>query len=161
MPDLPVYSFGLLNLTGLYRKNVFKGRVQDFISTMQTAANAAAESGKRYEVILDLTEQRYTFREISSNNLAEVLEEEIIAERNFSDSCRISYVVFDDGDYTYEGQAKFRAGHSGWQYGGKIVLLDESDQPYSVIINRLNKTIELNEGDVTFLTPRGIDEMPF
>ena len=128
---------------------------------MQMAASAAAESERRYEVIIDLTEQNYLLREITSPDLSEVLEEEIIVENDFSDSCRLVYVLFDDGDYTNEGRAKFRAGHSGWQYGGRIVLLDEDEQPHSVVVNRLNRIITLKKGEVELLVPKAEEDVPF
>jgi len=150
-----------VHLFGLLRKNTFRAQVQDFVSTLQMAASAAAESNRRYEVIVDLTEQSYLLRQITSPDLSEVLEEEIIIENDFSNNCRVAYVEFDDADYTNEGRAKFRAGHVGWQYGGKIVLLDEKEQPYSVVVNRLNRIIELKEGDVELLVPKAKDEVPF
>jgi hypothetical protein len=125
------------------------------------AANAAAESDRRYEVIIDLTEQKYMLREITSPDLTQVLEEEIIVEDEFSENCWVAYVIFDDGEYTNEGRAKFRAGHSGWQYGGKIVLLDEDGQPYSIVVNRLSGIIVLKDDDVEILLPRPRDEVPF
>jgi prepilin-type N-terminal cleavage/methylation domain-containing protein len=150
-----------INVFGLLRKNTFKGQVQDFISTMQMAANAAAESNRRYEVIIDLTEQSYLLRQITSSDLSVVLEEELIAKNNFSSNCRVVYVEFDDGDYTNEGRAKFRVGHSGWHYGGKIILLDNDEKPYSIVVNRLNRTIELKEGNVELLVPKAKDEVLF
>ena len=149
------------NLFGLLRSNTFRAQAQELVSTMQMAASAAAQSNRRYEVIIDLTEQNFLLRQITTPDLSEVLEEEIIAENNFSDNCRLVYVQFDDGEYTNEGIAKFRAGHSGWQYGGKIVLLDEKEQPYSVVVNRLNRTIMLKEGDVGLLEPKEKNEVPF
>jgi len=149
------------NLFGLLRKNTFRAQAQELVSTMQMAASAAAQSDRRYEVIIDLTEQNFLLRQITTPDLSEVLEEEIIAENNFSDNCRLVYVQFDDGEYTNEGEAKFRAGHSGWQYGGKIVLLDEKEQPYSVVVNRLNRTITLKAGDVGLWEPKDRDAMPF
>lgn len=159
-----VSLFALLaqvNLFGLLRKNTFRAQVQDFVSTMQMAARTAAESDSRYEVIIDLTEQSYLLRQITSPDLSVVLEEEIITRNGFSENCRVAYVEFDDGDYTNQGLAKFRAGHAGWHYGGKIVLLDEKEQPYSVVVNRINRTIRLEEGDAQLLTPKGKDELPF
>jgi hypothetical protein len=128
---------------------------------MQMAASTAAESDRRYEVIVDIGQQSYMLREITSPDLSQVLEEEIIVENDFSDSCRVIYVLFDDGDYTNEGRAKFRAGHSGWQFGGKITLLDENEQEYSVVVNRLSRIIELKKGYVEFLVPKFKDDVPF
>ena len=150
-----------MHLLGLLRKNTFRARVQEFVSTMRMAAAAAAESDRRYEVIIDLTEQSFILRQITSPDLSQVLEEEIIIADDFSNNCRVVYVEFDDGDYTNEGRAKFRAGHSGWQYGGKIVLLDEAERPYSVVVNRLNGIVRLEEGDVQLLVPKPKEEVPF
>jgi prepilin-type N-terminal cleavage/methylation domain-containing protein len=151
----------MLNLSGLLGKNTFRARVQELVSTMQMTASTAAESDRRYEVIIDITEQGYLLRQITTPDLSQVLEEEIIVENYLSDNCRVDYVLFDDGEYANEGRAKFRAGHSGWAYGGKIVLLDENEQPYSVVVNRLNRTITLVEGDVELLEPKPKDELPF
>ncbi|MGD8501384.1 MAG: prepilin-type N-terminal cleavage/methylation domain-containing protein [Phycisphaerales bacterium] len=151
----------MLNLGGLLGKNTFRARAQELVSTMQMTASTAAESDRRYEVIIDITEQGYLLRQITTPDLSQVLEEEIIVENYLSDNCRVDYVLFDDGEYANEGRAKFRAGHSGWAYGGKIVLLDENEQPYSVVVNRLNRTITLEEGDVELLEPKPKDELPF
>ena len=151
----------MTNLGGLLGKNSFNAQVHEFISTMQMAVNAAAESDRRYEVIIDIAEQSYTLRQITTADLTDVLEEEIIVQNDFSDKCRVSYVVFDDLDYTNEGRAKFRAGRSGWQYGGKIVLLGGGEKAYSVIVNRLSGIITLKDGDVEFMLPKSKDELPF
>ena len=151
------------NLSGLLTKNTFRAQAQELVSTMQMAASAAAESDRRYEVIIDLAEQSYTLRQITSPDLSQVLEEEIIVENDFSDNCRVIYVLFDDLVETDEDHqiAKFRAGHAGWQNGGKIVLLDEDEQPYSVVVNRINRIVTLKEGDVELLMPKRKDEVPF
>jgi len=149
------------NLFGTLRRNSFKSQVQDFVSAMQMAVNAAAESDRRYEVIIDFVEQSYLLREITTPDLSQVLEEEIITQRDFGDNCRVWYVLFDDGEYSDQSRVKFRAGHSGWSYGGKIVLLDEADQPYSVVVNRLNRIVELVEGDAEILPPKSQDDIPY
>ncbi len=156
-------------LFGLLRKNTFRAQAQEFISVMQMAATAAAESNKRYEIIIDLAAQSYLFCEKTSSDLSEVLEENIIVENQFGRNCRAVYVQFDDGDFTQDGQAKFRAGHVGWAYGGKIVLLNvgdrqqysQNEQPYSVVINRLNRIVTLKKGDVDLLEPKRGDELIF
>jgi type II secretory pathway pseudopilin PulG len=156
------------NLFGLLRKNTFKANVQQFVTTMQMAASAAAESNRRYEVIIDMGEQNYLLRQITSLDLSQVLEEEIIVEDDFSDNCQVAYVLFDDVDYSLEGQsytnegrAKFRVGHAGWHYGGKIVLLDEEGEPYSVVVNRINRIVKLEKGDVEISKPKARNEVPF
>jgi len=152
------------NFSGLLRRSTFSAQANEFVSTMQMAASAAAESHKRYEVIIDIAEQSYMLRQITSTHLpSDVLEEEIIVKNDFSDNCRVVYVLFDDLVDTDESHQKafFRVGRTGWQAGGKIVLLDEGEQPYSVVVNRLNRIVTLQEGDVELLVPRRQDEVPF
>ncbi len=150
-----------IRVLGLLGKSAFRAQAQELVSTMQMAASAAAESERRYEVIINPAEQSYMLRQITSPDLSQVLEDEIIAKNDFSDNCRVAYVLFDDGEYSDNFRAKFRAGHSGWQYGGKIVLLDESEQAYSVVVNRIYIIITLREGDVELLVPKRQDEVPF
>jgi len=159
-----VSMFALLaqmHLFGLLRKSTFRAQVQELVSTMQMAASAAAQSDRRYEVIIDIPEQRYMLRQITNPDPSQGLEEEVIVEDSFSPSCRVVYVRFDDGDFTSEDRAKFRAGHSGWAYGGKIVLLDEKERPYSIVVSRLNRMVTLEQGDVELLWPKTKDEVPF
>lgn len=150
-----------MHLFKLLRKNTFKAQTQQLVLTMQMAATAAAESDRRYEVIIDLDGQSFLLRQITTPDLSEVLEEEIILQDTLSDNCQVVYVEFDDGEFTHEGRAKFRAGRSGWAFGGKIVLLDEKEQPYSVVVNRLNRIISLEEGDVRLLESKYNDELVF
>ena len=151
------------NLLGLLVRNQFKTEVQDFISTLQMAATSAAESDRRYEVIIDITEQSYVLRQITSLDISEVLDEDIIVESDLGESCRFDYVLFDDLIETDQDHqiAFFRAGRAGWQNGGKIVLLDRNDQPYTIIINRMNRIITLKKGDTEILMPKTEDEVPF
>ena len=153
----------LVNLFGAFRKSTFRGQVQDLVSTMQMAASAAAESDRRYEVIIDIIEQAYTLREITSPDLQEVLEEEVIVYNQLNENCRFVYVLFDDLVETDEDHqiAKFRAGRAGWQNGGKIVLYDQDEQPYSIVVNRINRMVVLKQGDAGILMPRAKDELPF
>lgn len=153
----------MMNLFGLVRKNTFKVQANEFLTTMQMAASAAAESNRRYEIIIDLTEQSYTLRQITNPDLTQIFEEEIIVTNNFGYNCQVIYVLFDDLMETDENHqiAKFRAGHNGWQYGGKVVLLDEKEQPYTVIVNRMNRIVRLVEGDVELLLPKSKDEVFF
>lgn len=150
-----------INLFGTLRHGRFKSAVQDFVSAMQMAASTAAESSRRYEMIIDLGEQTYLLRQITSSDLSEVLDEEIILEGQFGDICRVAYVEFDDSTYTNEGKAKFRVGHKGWHYGGKVVFLDESEQPHTVLVSRITPIVELVDGDAALMTPKSKDEVPF
>lgn len=149
-----------LNLFGALSRSTFKSQVQEFVSAMQMAASGAAQTGRRYEMIVDLGEQTYLLREITGSNLADVLDEEIIVDGRFGDSCRASYVEFDDGQYTNDGQAKFRVGHAGWMYAGKVVFLDESEQPHTVAFSRLTPIIQLIDGDPELMRPKNEREVP-
>ena len=149
------------NLFGMLRKNTFRAQIQDFVSTMQMAATAAAESNRRYEVIINLAEQSYMLRQITSADLADYLEEEIIVDNDFSDNCWVSYVLFDDGEFTNEAIAKFRVGHSGWQYGGVIVFFDKDKIPYSVVVTRINILVTLQQEEAEPLETKSRDQIPF
>jgi hypothetical protein len=150
-----------VNLFGGFRRYGFRATAQEFVSALQTAITTASESDRRYEVIIDLPQQTYLLREITSPDLSEVLDEEIILEGVFGGKCRAAYVQFDDGQSTQQDRAKFRAGHAGWQYGGKIVLLDEEDHPYTVLVHRLNRVVELVDGDVELPMPLDQEAMAF
>ena len=150
-----------VNVLNLFGKSDFKGEVHDFVTTMEMAISAASESDKRYEVIIDVIEQRYMLREITSRDLlADVLEEEIIVEREFSSKCQVVYILFDDGVDSSEG-AMFRAGRAGWQAGGKIVFLDADDQAHSVVVDRLSGIVRLEAGDAELLVPVDESELGF
>ncbi|MHC5073494.1 MAG: hypothetical protein ACYTFE_01560, partial [Planctomycetota bacterium] len=78
-----------INLSGVFMRNSFKAKVFDIVSTIQMAADAASKSDKRYEVIIDLDLQGYLLREITTPNLSEVLEDEIIIEEYLTENCWI------------------------------------------------------------------------
>ncbi len=149
------------NLLGALRKSRFEGQVQSFISTMQMAAAAASENGGRYEVIVHLGDQTYLLRRISGTNLSDVLDEEIITQGQFGAHCHASYVEFDDSTFTNDAMAKFRVSPAGWHYGGKIVFLDDEEQPHAVVVTRLNPIVSLVDGDPTVLKPKAKDDLPF
>jgi len=153
-----------IHLFGLLRKNTFKAQTQELVSTMQKAASAAAETGRRYEVIIDITNQSYELKEITGSEIyvdnPDETPGEIIVENNLGENCRLTYVWFDDGVDT-NTKAWFRVGPSGWQNGGKIVLLDVNDQPYTIVVNRINRIVKLQEGDIELMEPKAKDELPF
>ncbi len=156
----------MVNIPGLINTYSFKSEVSDIISTLRMAITSAAENDKKYEVIFDITEQIYTLREITSPDLSEIFAEDIIQTSRLSNKCTIYYVQFDDFESTLaedsdELKAVFRAGRTGWEYGGKIVLLDSEQQTYSIIVNRLSRTVEMQKGEVELLIPKHEDELPF
>jgi Tfp pilus assembly protein FimT len=151
-----------VSLFGVLRRHAFKAQVQDFVSTMQMTISNATETGRRYEMILNLAEQSYLLREMTGSDLtSEPLAEQTITQGAFRGNCRLSYVEFDDGTYTNQDKAKFRTGRAGWQYGGQIVFLDESEQPYAVIVNRMTPIIQLLEGDPPLMKPKTKEQVPF
>ncbi|MGB2866346.1 MAG: prepilin-type N-terminal cleavage/methylation domain-containing protein [Sedimentisphaerales bacterium] len=153
-----------IHLFGLLRKNMFRAQTQELVSTMQMAASAAAETGRRYEIIIDITEQGYELKQLTGSEIyvdrPDETPGEIIVQNNLTENCRLVYVWFDDGIDT-NTKAWFRVGPSGWQNGGKIVLLDEKDQPYTIVVNRINRIVALEEGDLELLEPKSKDDLPF
>ncbi len=139
----------------------FKSQIQDFISTLQMAVMSAGETGRRYEVIVDPVNQTYLLRQITTSDLSDYLPEEVIDDGEFGRACRVDKIVFDDGESTTQEPAKFRAGHRGWAYGGQIIFYDEDDRVFTVLINRLNRRIEIVEGEVELLSPKGKEDLPF
>ncbi len=156
-------AMAMMNLSGALAKDSFKSRANKLVRLFQMAATSAAETGKRYEIIIDFTQSTYTLREITTGLVAveDILEEEIIETGEFTDRFQPAYVLFDDGDWTNSEPARFRVGKFGWQYGGKISLLDESGNEYTLMINRLNRRIELFEGDVEIIPSRAPEDMGF
>jgi len=153
-----------IHLFGLLRKSTFRAQTQELVSTMQMAASAAAETGRRYEIKIDITEQEYELKQIAGSEInvdrPDETPGEIIVQNNLTENCRLVYVWFDDG-IDSNTRAWFRVGPSGWQNGGKIVLLDEKDQPYTIVVNRINRIVVLEEGDIELLEPKSKDDLPF
>ena len=158
-----ITMIAMINLSDVLGRDSFKSRAHDLIKLFQMAATSAAETGRRYEIIINFVQNSYTLREITTGLVAveDVKEEEIIQTGQFSDRFQPSYVMFDDGDWTNEAPALFRVGKNGWQYGGKIIVRDQDGKEYSIVINRLSRMINLVDGDAEMLMPRTADEMGF
>lgn len=158
-----------MNFGSKVGKNSFKKEAMEIVNTLKMAQNGASQSGSRYAVLFDFIEQTYTMKEVRS------LEElETIVEQNdeitlqttlLSERCRIEYITFDDmtdtrdnGEIEDQEELKsyFVAGRSGWQNGGKIGLTDMDGNEYSIIVNRMSKSIVLEDGyiDTYFLEPK-------
>ena len=106
---------------------------------------------------------RFDQSQLCDKDFTEIFEEDIIAEGWFGRNCFIDYVLFDDLVETDEEHlvAIFRVGRAGWQNGGKIVLLDEDDRPYTIIINRMDNVVTLEQGDIEMMWPKRKDEVWF
>ncbi len=154
-----------LSFSSAFTRAEFDKEAYAFINVLKMAQNAAAESDRYYAVILDFDEQAYTLRQFESRSLDVIPDEKaIITTGYFTDECYLDWVLFDDFESAAEDsayEARFYAGHSGWQYGGKIVLLDADGNPYSVIVNRLSRVITLQPGDVEILVPQYAEDVPF
>lgn len=153
----------MVSLSGALSRDSFENRANELVTIFQRAATSAAETGKRYEVIIDFVQNTYTLREITTGLVAveDILEEEIIQTGQFSEKFQVVYALFDDGEWTNQTPALFRVGKAGWQYGGKLLVTDENGKEYTIIINRLSRIIELVEGDVEIIAPKTSDEMGF
>jgi prepilin-type N-terminal cleavage/methylation domain-containing protein len=149
------------NLKGILIKNTFKSQASGLVSALESASTSAAQTGKKYEVIIDIPQQSWLLREITSSDLSEVLDEEIVAQEDLGVNCIISYVLFDDGQFTNQERAKFRTSRAGWQYGGIIVLLDSEQQPWSLVIDRMSNIVRIEPGEAQIIWPRSADEVPF
>lgn len=158
-------ALAMMNFSSAFTKAKFEREVNNFINVLKMAQNGAAESDKRYAVILNFDEQSYTLRRFDSLSLDVIPDEEaIITTGYFTGECYLDWILFDDFEYAIEEtafEARFYAGHSGWQYGGKIVLLDADGNPYSVVVNRLSRVITLQPGDVEILEPQYQEDVPF
>jgi prepilin-type N-terminal cleavage/methylation domain-containing protein len=153
-----------IHLFGLLRKSTFRAQTQELVTTMQMAASAAAETGRRYEIKIDISEQAYELKQITGSEInvdnPDETPGEVIVQNNLTENCRLVYVWFDDGVDT-NTRAWFRVGPSGWQNGGKIVLLDEKDRPYTIVVNRINRIVVLEDGDIELLAPKLKNDLPF
>ena len=134
------------------------------------AYNAAAQSDRRYAVILDFAEQGFVLREFKTLDLETMDPDEAIIETGyFSEALTIDHVVYDDledtRDFEDVTEARFLAGKSGWQYGGIVVLFDDDGMPWTLAIHRFAKPVELLKGewdlDSLGMSPQYKEDVPF
>jgi Tfp pilus assembly protein FimT len=153
----------MMNFSGVLSRDSFRNRAGDLVNLFQMAETGAAQTGARYEIIIDFIQNSYLLREIKTGLVAveDVSEDEIIQTGQFNDRFQLYYVMFDDGQWTNDAPALFRVGKNGWQYGGKVVVTDSDGKEYSIVINRLSRKTDIVEGDVPILIPRTEDEMGF
>ena len=58
-------------------------------------------------------------------------------------------------------EARFLAGKSGWQNGGKVVLRDDEGLPWTIVIHRFAKPVELFKGEVDIYLPQDKQDVRF
>lgn len=152
----------------------FKRQADELVNVFQMAYNAAAESDRRYAVVLDLIEQSYVLREFKTLDLETMDPDEAIIQTGyFSEALKLDYVLYDDETFLASedsedldlAQARFLAGHSGWQYGGLVVLRDNDGMPWTIVIHRMAKPVGVFEGqwdlDSLGMLPRDKQDVPF
>lgn len=144
----------------------FKSQAEELVNAFQMAQTAAATSDRRYAIILDFTEQGYVFREFKSLDMLTLdPEEAVIQTKYFSEALTLDYVLYDDlydtRDKENVTEARFLAGRSGWWYGGKVSLLDEDGEPWTIVVPRFGAPVRLYEGDVEILLPQEKESIPF
>jgi type II secretory pathway pseudopilin PulG len=159
-------SLGVISSSGLWGGRQFQHQAQELVNLFQMAQEAAAQSDRRYAVILDFAEQKYVLRQFASLDLQTIPEEEAVIHTGyFTDRFQLDYVLYDDLEDTREKEnvteARFYAGRSGWQYGGKVVIRDGEGNPWSILISRMVQPVRLVEGDVPILLPQESNELRF
>ncbi|MEJ5259201.1 MAG: type II secretion system protein [Anaerohalosphaeraceae bacterium] len=159
-------SLGVISYSSLWGNRQFQKQAQELVNLFQMAQEAAAQSDRRYAVVLDFVERKYVLRQFATLDLQSIPEDEaIIYTGYFTDRFQLDYVLYDDLEDTREKEnvteARFYAGRSGWQYGGKVVVRDGEGNPWSIVISRMVRPVRLVEGDVPILLPVKPDEMRF
>jgi type II secretory pathway pseudopilin PulG len=159
-------SIGIISAGGLWGGRQVQHQAEELVNLFQMAQEAAAQSDRRYAVILDFSEQKYVLRQFASLDLQTIPDEEAIIHTGyFTDRFQLDYVLYDDLEDTREKEdvteARFYAGRSGWQYGGKVVVRDQDGNPWSILISRMVTPVRLVEGDVPILLPVKPDALRF
>ncbi len=160
-------SITAVNLTGSVFRTRFDRQAHDFMTALKMAQDFAAQSNTRYAVLIDIDERTYTLKPFYEIFEGTPVEEQPIATGCFTDDFQLEYVRFDDGQDTRNVESNAQeiyriwlmTGQSGWQNGAHIGLLDDDGNPYTVVMNRLNRTITMHPGELEMLEP--LDELPF
>jgi len=160
-------GIGMIAFGAMWGNSRFKSRADELVNTFQMAYDAAIQTDRRYAVVLDRLSNTYVLRQFETLDFTVLPDEEaIIATGTFDDDFQFDFVLYDDLQDTRESgegftEARFYAGHAGWQYGGKVVLRDRDGNPWSIVIHRLGKPVQLFEGDVDILLPQTKENVPF
>ena len=160
-------GIAMISFGALWGNTQFKSRAEDLVNVFQMAYEAAQQTDRRYAVILDRVENRYVLRQFEALDFSGIPDDEaILTTGRFDDNFQFDYVLYDDLEDTRESgqgftEARFYAGRAGWQFGGKVVLRDSKGNPWSILIHRLGKPVQLVEGDVEMLLPQTPDKVTF
>ena len=155
-----------ISFRAMWSNMKFKSQARELVNAFQMARNASATSDRRYAVVLNFVDQGFVLREFKSLDLLTMdPDEATIQEKYFNEALTLDYVLYDDLEDTRESEnvteARFLAGKSGWWYGGKVVILDEDGQPWTIVIPRFAAPVELVPGDVEILLPQLRESIPF
>jgi type II secretory pathway pseudopilin PulG len=164
-----ITSIAVISFSAMSDKSYFRKRASTLVQAFQSAYSAAQQSDRRYAVVLSFSDGVWVLRQFNRLDFEGIPEEEAIIKTGiFNDRFYLDYVYYDDQDDTRfpkDGQmvteARFYAGHGGWQHGGKVVLRDEDGNPWSILIYRAGKPVELVQGDVAMFLPLEPGQMPF
>jgi len=171
-----------LSFSALWGNLKFKRQANDLVNILRMAQEAASSGNRRYQVALNRNPnvQAYLLREYTEETLAydnDIFEN---AQHGYYDDSMIEMRPFDTDsiyldrvDYDYYTEADlandldksdvyhFVAGRAGWQSGGKIVLLDAKGNPWTILVHRFAKPVELVEGDADLYVPVDASQVPF
>lgn len=164
----------MISFTSLWGNQRFKRQADRLVNMFQIAYNAATETGRRYEIVLDSYEQGYMLREFTQFEfMGDVMADEsawddaVIEKRYFDESLTLEYVYYDDGtdsrspEFEDSNVYRFFVGRAGWQNGGKIVLYDGDGNPWTIVVHRFARPVELYEGEVDILMPQYAENIPY
>jgi hypothetical protein len=165
----------MLSFGAMWGNLRFKRQADELVNVFQMAYNGAAESDRRYAVVLDFVEQKYVLREFKTLDLETMHPDDAIIQTGyFNQALMLDYVLYDDMDLVSTDEledapedagsvleARFLAGKSGWQHGGKVVLRDDEGLPWTIVIHRFAKPVKLIKGDVDIYLPQEKQDVPF
>ncbi len=159
-------AVAVISFSAMWGNLKFKSQAEELVNVFQLAQDAAGTTDRRYAVILDFSEQAFVLREFKSLDLQTMADEDaIIQTKYFSDALTLDYVQYDDLEDTRAAEnvteARFLAGRSGWQYGGKVGLLDADGRPWTIVIHRFARPPELFEGEAEIYLPQYKENVPF
>ena len=160
-----ITGMGMIAFGAMWGNTRFKTRADELVNTFQMAYDTAVQSDRRYAVILDHYNNRYILRQFEALDFSVLPDDEaIIATGWFDEHFQFDHVLYDDFENTQDSgddfrEARFYAGRAGWQVGGIVVLRDRDGNPWSIVIHRIGKPVQLVEGYAEMLTPQA--RVPF
>lgn len=162
-----ITGIAMISFGALWGNTRFKSRAEELVNTFQMAYEAALQSDRRYAVVLDYYNSQYILRQFETLDFSGLPDDEaIIFVGTFDDDFQFDHVLYDDLENTQDSgedfrEARFYAGRGGWQVGGIVVVRDRDGNPWSIVIHRLGKPVQLVEGYADMLSPQSREKVPF